>query len=119
MAEQAAHNLQQTVDEITGYRKRTRKLVRGLIAVTAVSLLVTALVVYLFIRLHDSDVGNCMASNLTRAQQEQLWNDLFSLSARASTGKPSAKTQQLTSEFLGDVRKTYAPVNCSVRYPFW
>jgi hypothetical protein len=115
----AAHKLQETVDQITGYRKRTRKLVVGLVTVTAVSVVVAALAVYLFFRVHDSDIGNCTAGNQTRAQQLQLWNDLFALSAQDAAGKPTAKTERLTGEFLGDVRKTYAPVNCSVRYPFW
>lgn len=119
MPDAAAHKLQETVDQITGYRKRTRKLVIGLTAVTTVSILVAVLAGYLFIRLHDSDVGNCLASNQTRAQQQQLWNDLFALSAKNATVKPTAKTVQLTNEFLGDVRRTYAPVDCSVRYPFW
>lgn len=119
MPDAAAHKLQETVDQITGYRKRTRKLVVGLIAVTAVSIAVAALAVYLFFRVHDSDIGNCLASNQTRAQQLQLWNDLFTLSAKNATSKPTAKTEQLAREFLGDVRRTYAPVDCSVRYPFW
>lgn len=119
MPEEAAHALQRTVDEITGYRKRTRKLVAGLTAVTAVSIAVAALAVYLFFRVHDSDIGNCLAGNQTREQQLQLWNDLFALSAKSTASRPTAKTEQLTREFLGDVRKTYAPVSCSVRYPFW
>jgi hypothetical protein len=119
MPDAAAHKLQETVDQITWYRRRTRKLVVGLIAVTAVSILVAALAVYLFFRVHDSDVGNCAAGNQTRAQQLQLWNDLFVLSAEDATARPTAKTQRLVGEFLGDVKKTYAPVDCSKRYPFW
>ena len=119
MAEAASHKLQQTVDEITGYRKRTRKLVNGLIVVTAASVLLAAAAVYLFIRQHDSDLGNCTAANVTRAQQEQLWNDLFTLSAQAATTRPTARTRKLTSEFLGDVRVTYRPVDCTTRYPFF
>jgi hypothetical protein len=119
MAEAAAHRLQETVDEITGYRKRTKKLVLGLAAALVVAILVAVGCGYLFIRLHDSDVGNCTAGNQTRAQQLQLWDDLFALSAQDATSKPTAKTQRLTGEFLDDVKETYAPVNCSTRYPFW
>lgn len=120
MSEAAAHSLQKTVDEITGYRKRTRKLVRGLIAVTAVSVLLAAAAAYLYIRQHDSNVNNCLAGNQTRIQQEQLWNTLFALASKNTGGTPpTAKTVQLTQEFLHDVKKTYAPVDCSARYPFW
>lgn len=119
MSEATSHSLQQTVDEITGYRRRTRKLVGGLVAVTAVSLLVAALACYLYVRLHDSQVGNCAAGNQTRMQQEQLWNTLFALAAKNSTSPQNAQSRELTTEFLRDVKKTYAPVNCSTRYPFW
>ncbi len=119
MPDAAAHKLQETVDQITGYRKRTRKLVIGLTAVTAVSIAVAALAVYLFFRVHDSDIGNCLASNQTRAQQLQLWNDLFALSAKNPASKPTAKTEQLSREFLADVKRTYTPVDCTARFPFW
>jgi hypothetical protein len=120
MSEAASHNLQRTVDEITGYRKRTRKLVIGLIAVTVVAVVLAVAAVYLYIRQHDSNVGNCVAGNQTRIQQEQLWNTLFTLASKNTSGTPpTAKTVQLTKEFLGDVKKTYAPVDCGARYPFW
>jgi hypothetical protein len=119
MPEAAAHNLQRTVDEITGYRKRTRKLVGGLIAVTVVSALVAAAAAYLYIRLHDSNVNNCVAGNQTRTQQEQLWVTLFTLAAKGSPGPPTAKSRNLTAVFLHDVQVTYAPVDCASRYPFW
>jgi hypothetical protein len=119
MPEDAAHNLQRTVDEITGYRKRTRKLVTGLIAVTVVALLVAAGAGYLYVQLHDSQVNNCVIGNQTRAQQEQLWETLFALASKGSTSPPSAQNLKLTAEFLGDVKSTYAPVDCTKRYPFW
>jgi hypothetical protein len=119
MPEDAAHNLQRTVDEITGYRKRTRKMVIGLIAVTAVSLLVAAFAVYLYIRLHDSQVGNCIAGNQTRVEQEQLWDTLFALAAKNDSRSQTAQSRKLTAVFLHDVQVTYAPVDCTARYPFW
>jgi hypothetical protein len=119
MPETAAHSLQRTVDEITGYRKRTRKLVGGLIAVTVTAVLLGLASGYLYIRQHDSNVNNCVAGNLTRVQQEQLWDTLFALAAKGSPGPPSAQSRKLTSVFLHDVTTTYAPVNCSTRYPFW
>lgn len=119
MPDAAAHKLQETVDQITGYRKRTRKLVTGLIAVTAVSIAVAALAVYLFFRLHASQVDNCTAANQTRVQQEQLWDTVLALSAKNPANKPTAKTEQLSREFQGVVKKTYAPVDCSARYPLW
>lgn len=119
MPDAAAHKLQETVDEIVGYRRRTRKLVFGLIAVTVASILAAAFAAYLFVRLHDSDIGNCVAGNQVRAQQEQLWDTLFVLAAKNTSGPPSAQSRKLTAEFLHDVKTTYAPVDCSVRYPFW
>lgn len=119
MPDAAAHKLQETVDEIVGYRKRTRKLVVGLVAVTVASLLAAGFAAYLFVRLHDSDIGNCFASNQVRAQQKQLWDTLFALAAKNSSGPPSAQSERLTAEFLHDVATTYAPVDCIVRYPFW
>lgn len=122
MPDATAHKLQETVDEIVGYRKRTRKLVRGMLAVTVVSITVAALAVYLFFRVHDSDIGNCLAGNQTRGQQELLWENLFALSAAnnaASHQKPPPSTAKFLAEFLHDVKTTYAQVDCSTRYPFW
>jgi hypothetical protein len=119
MPEDAAHSLQRTVDGITGYRRRTRKLVGWLAAVTAASLLVAGFACFLYIRLHDSNVGNCAAGNVTRAQQKQLWGTLFTLASENTSSPPSAQSRKLTAEFLGDVKATYAPVDCSSRYPFW
>lgn len=116
MSEGAAHALQRTVDEITGYRKRTGKLVKGLIAVTVVSILVAALAVYLFFRVHDSDVGNCAASNQVRAQQLQLWQNVLSL---AVGPHPTAAGLGFEGKTMADVREAFAPVDCSARYPLW
>jgi hypothetical protein len=50
----------------------------------------------------------------------QLWDTLFVLASK-NTGStpPTARTLQLTGEFLDDVKATYAPVDCGQRYPFW
>ena len=116
MSEGAAHALQRTVDEITGYRKRTGKLVKGLIAVTVVSILVAALAVYLFFRVHDSDIGNCTAGNQARAQQEQLWQDVLGL---AVGPHPTAAGLEFEGKTLADVREAFAAADCSARYPLW
>lgn len=116
MSEAAAHNLQRTVDEITGYRARTRKLVISLIAVTAVAVLVAAGCAYLFFRLHDSQLGNCAAGNMTRAQQGKLWFTFISVVAGAH---PTLVVRRAEDLILGDVTVTYAPVNCAARYPLW
>lgn len=119
MPSDAASSLQRTVDEITGYSRRTRKLVRGLAAVAAVSVILLAVAGFLYYQLHGSQVSNCVAGNQTRAQQEQLWDTLFTLAARNTTSPPTAQSLKLTAEFLHDVKATYAPVDCAGRYPFW
>lgn len=116
MAEAASHKLQETVDEITGYRKRTRKLVIGLITVTVLSVLAAAASVYLFIRQHDSDVGNCTAGNTTRVQQAQLWHDVISLAVGPHPVPLALAFEQKTDQ---DVAQTYAQVDCSVRFPLF
>jgi hypothetical protein len=110
--EAAAHKLQDVVDDITGYKRRTRwwRWGTALVAVAAV---------LLYVRVHQSQIDNCVAGNQTKVQQAQLWDTLFDLAAKGSTGPPSAQTQKLTAEFLGDVKATYAPVDCAARYPFW
>lgn len=115
MAEAASHKLQETVAEIVGIKR----LVRWVLAVSIACVLLVALAGYLYFQLHDSQVSNCENGNQTRGQQEQLWDTLFALSAEDETSKPSAQTQKLLNEFLGDVKETYAPVDCAARYPFW
>jgi hypothetical protein len=116
MPEAAAHALQRTVDEITGYRKRTRKLVAGLIAVTVIAVLVAVGCGWLFIRQHDSQVGNCADNNQTRAQQKGLWIDFISIIAPPH---PTAAVRKAEDLILRDVTATYTPVDCSGRYPLW
>lgn len=108
--------LRKTVDEITGYRKRTRKLVIGLVVVTAVSVAVACGCGYLFFRLHDSQVGNCVSGNMTRAQQGQLWVTFIGVVAGSH---PTLVVRKAETLILRDVAATYAPVDCSDRYPLW
>lgn len=113
---EAAHSLQRTVDEITGYGRRTRKLV---IRAAAVAVVLFILFGFLYFRLHQSQLDNCAAGNQTRMKQEQLWNTVFTLSAQSSSTPQTAQTRKLTAVFLHAVQVTYAPVNCAARYPLW
>lgn len=113
MPEAAAHNLQKTVDEITGYSRRTRKLV---IRAAVVAIILFILSGFLYVRVHQSQIDNCTASNQTRMQSQQLWNTFITVVAG---NHPSLVVSQAEAKILGDVAATYAPVNCAARYPFW
>lgn len=116
MPEDAAHNLVKTVDEITGYGRRTRALV---IRAAVVAVVLFTLSGFLYVQVHDSQLNNCNAGNVSRTQQKQLWETLFALASKGSASPPSAESRKLTAEFLGDVKATYVPVDCAARYPFW
>jgi hypothetical protein len=114
--ENAAHQLQRTVDEITGYSRRTRKLVLGLAVTTVLGIAIAAFVAFLYVRLHDSQVSACAGGNQTREQQARLWRDVVGLAVGPHPAPAGMAFRQKT---LQDVAKTYAPVDCDRRYPFW
>jgi hypothetical protein len=116
MPEAAAHKLQETVDEITGYGRRTRKLVWGLVSITFASVLLVVGTGYLFIRVHDSQLDSCTASNQSRAQQEQLWTTFLAIAAGPH---PAPSVLPKLHELQHAVSATYTPVNCQARYPLW
>lgn len=117
MAAAAGRSLQETVDDIVGYRRRTRKLVRALAAITVIAVLGILASGYLYVRLHDSEIGNCQDGNVTKAQQRQLWNDVISLASRGRA--PDARGKRIDAGIEHDVNVTYAPANCDGRYPFF
>jgi hypothetical protein len=119
MPEAAAHKLQETVDEITGYSERTRKLVWGLSAVTAACVLLVVLVALLYIRQHQNQLSNCQSGNQTKAQQAKFWGEVLDLSVKNSKAPPTPQEQRVLAVFLHDVAVTYAPLDCDARYPFW
>jgi hypothetical protein len=127
MPEEAAHELQRTVDEIVGYSRRTRKLVANIrklviaLAVEAVlGVAVTVIVIILLISyrdqgtalrqqtftvqqqataLHKSQLANCALSNETKAKELTLWHDLFTLSAQNNNAS-GQKVPASTTKFL-------------------
>jgi hypothetical protein len=119
MPEQAAHKLQETVDQITGYSRRTRRLVRGLVAVTVACVVLVVFVAFLYVRLHENQVSNCQAGNQAKVQQVRFWGEVLSLSARSSKTPPTPQEESTLKVVLHDVAVTYAPADCAARYPFW
>lgn len=133
MPEAAEHELQKMVDEIVGYRKRTRWLRWGTAALAVVSMVLGITVAILFAgqdsqtatlrqqttALHQDQLANCANANGIRSRERALWNTLFELSAPANTGQPppSAKVAALQREFLHDVDVTFATVNCAKAFP--
>ena len=126
MPERAAHELQHTVDEITGYSKRTRKLVFGLVAV---SVLVTATAVIAIVvainsmhqntaitaqarAIHQAQLNACDIGNQGRTAQIRLWNFVISLSAKSPNSSPAT-----LRTFEAFVTKTFRPVDCRKLYP--
>jgi hypothetical protein len=127
MPEEAAHQLQQTVDEIVGYSRRTRalvanirRLVIGLAVEAVLCLAVTVIVIILLISyrdqgtalrnqtaalqqqaaaLHKSQLANCALSNETKAKELTLWHDLFTLSAQNNNAS-GQKVPASTAKFL-------------------
>ena len=123
MPDEAAHKLQETVDEIVGYSRRTRVLVerirrlaRWQIVLTVACLLVAAGAGYLYVRLHDDQVGNCQAANQSRMQQEKLWDTFLTLAAGPH---PTPVVRAAELKLLNQGKETYVQVDCNARYPFW
>jgi hypothetical protein len=134
MPEAAAHELQRMVDEIVGYRQRTRWLRWGTTALAVVSLALGVTVGILVIgygnqastlsqqqtALHRAQLANCGVANGIRAKETALWHTLFALSAanNSATGmKESPATQKFLAQFLGAVNSTFKQVNCAKAYP--
>ena len=70
------------------------------------------------IRSRASVVQLCQAGNESRAQQVTLWTHLIAISQPPphQTAAQRAKRQALIREFLGYVRKVFAPRDCTGRF---
>lgn len=115
MADDARSSLQRTVDEITGYSRRTRKIIWGLVisivldvALTVVIGFLTASALHANSTLHESQLNACALTNQSRAENLGLWDYLFHLAGGAKT--PADKL------LLARVDKTFAPEDCAAIY---
>jgi hypothetical protein len=121
------HELTVMVDEIVGYKKRTRWLRWGTLGLAVVAL---ALAIFVGIQnnairdqadaLHSAQLANCAVSNGIKAKELTLWHNLFALSAAnnaASHQKVPPSTAKFLAEFLHDVAVTFQPLDCAKAYP--
>lgn len=117
----AAHELQKTIDHMTGYSKRTRRLVRALAVVFAAVVVLVGVVFWLSIdahneaaTLHQDQLNNCAASNAIRMKDRDLWTTFIVL---LEGPHPDAQVKAVASHFLSEVTTTFATVNCERAYP--
>lgn len=118
MPEATAHQLQRTVDEITGYSRRTRKLIWGLalsividIALTVIIAFLTASALNANSTLHKAQLTACGIGNQSRLQQIRLWDEVLAVSKPAN-----AHEAQVDRQFRAFVSTTFAPVDCAKLY---
>lgn len=119
MPDQAAHQLQKTVDEITGYSRRTRKLIWGLAVSLALDITLSVIIAILSVSalsassaVHRSQLAACAIANQTRVQQIQLWQFVITLSQQ----QPDANKAELRT-FEAYLHKTFGSVDCRKLYP--
>jgi hypothetical protein len=128
------HNaLQRTVDEITGYSRRTRRLIWGLIATTVLDIALTVVLGFtvsqannastantqLVKALHTAQLTVCANGNTFRANQTTIWQDFVKIITKPAAGEPAAqiaKANTLAAEFLAYVATVNHPVNCTALY---
>jgi hypothetical protein len=124
MPEQAKSELQHIVDEITGYRRRTRVYY---IAVSFVAVLAIAIGVLVFFlnrhdnttqnaiseQIHQSQLDNCATANRNRIKDEQLWRTFIKLVAP----HPDANARAIEAQFFPILHAKDTPVNCVKVYP--
>jgi hypothetical protein len=126
VADDARSSLQKTVDEITGYSKRTRKLMWGLavsiildITLTVVLGFVSADALSANAALHSSQLVSCANGNIFRTDQDTIWRDFIGLIAKPSAGEPAAqvaRTDKLAASFLTYVTRVNHAINCTALY---
>ncbi|HEY2088201.1 MAG TPA: hypothetical protein VGH54_19565 [Mycobacterium sp.] len=128
MPEAAEHKLQGMVDEIVGYRQRTRWWRWGTAVLAVVSLALGITVGILVIgygnqaaalsrqtdALHSSQLANCTVSNRAKTEAEGLWLTFIGLLAGPH---PSAAVKTAEARFIADVHRTYVLVDCPRAYP--
>jgi hypothetical protein len=100
------------------YGRRNRHLIWCLAAV--VVLLLTAGVVINFVQasrasdlakqVHAAQVSTCQQSNVTRAQQLQIWDYVLAV---PQPTPPTAEQQKIRADFRAYVHRVFAPRDCS------
>ena len=107
------------------YGHKNRRMIWGLIVSIALDLILTAVVAVFAIQAHDANTSAqaaraiaavasqnsrdlCESSNVSRAQQVELWGYLFSLAGPPRT----AQGAKLTAEFKHHLQVVFAPRDC-------
>lgn len=128
MPEAAKSELQRTVDEITGYRKRARRV---LIAVAAVAVLALAAAIVAGLAalgnyhenqaqaeqtraIHQAQLDACTRGNLSRADDQRKWLKFLAL---ATGPHPDAQARAFEAQFIPFLLAADAPVDCAKAYP--
>lgn len=132
--------LQKTVDEITGYSRRTRKVMWALAASLVLDITLTVVLsIVAFqahgtadtnsqlvqevhmqqVALHAAQLSACAGGNTFRADQNVIWKDfirILTTPTATSTKAQVAKADKLAAQFLAYVSTVNHAVNCAKLY---
>lgn len=114
------------VASLTVAVRRSRHLIIGLAISLCIDVALTIVVAVFAVQAHDANASAvaakdaagvaaqdnkalCLSGNVARAQQIKPWEILISL----GTPPKTAAQKRLIDEFLADLKKIYAPRNCS------
>ena len=107
------------LDAQTAYGRRNRSMIWGLVASLVFHVVLTAVLIVVAVktneandkatRTHDQQVSTCLSTNAARANNRELWAELFKL-----TPPPQTDVQkERLDKFKAIVEKTFAPRDCS------
>ena len=132
--------LQQTVDEITGYSRRTRKLMWALAGSLVLDITLTVVLSIVAFQahgtastnaelvqelhmqqsaLHAAQLEACAGGNTFRADQDVIWGrfiGILTTPTATSTKAEVAKADKIAAQFLAYISQVNHPVNCAELY---
>ena len=126
MPHEAKSELQKTVDEITGYKVRTRRILIVLAAAVLLDIALTVAVIalgsgvrsqtrqnrQLITEIHASQVNACQLGNKTGTAQAFLWETALTL----AFSKAPANVRAQEKLIIPYVQRTFTPVDCTRLY---
>ena len=109
--------------ELGRYGRTNRRRILVLTAAIVPDLILTAVGVWAVVRAngaHDtadqaraSQVQTCLASNVTRAQNAQLWDFVVDLAEKSTTAPQTPQRRAQLTAFRAEIQRVFAPRDCS------
>lgn len=121
----ALNAVEDRLSGLAAFGHRNRRMIWGLIVSITLDLILTVIVAVFAVEAHDASASatqtrnativSCQATNVARAQNEQLWTFVLGLVGVPHPGETAAQKEQgakTLAALRAQVDKTFSPRNC-------